>query len=143
MGKLDDMVRMAASTPISDVADVEKRQLHKDICTKLVEVSDREQVPMSFLVYFMVSKEAHKQSTFDKGYTKCDETKAAAVIKMSKAFAEFHGYGKPSDKVYHAMTAFYERKSQDYAEFEKILSTMTPNKKWATTKSICTAMGMK
>ena len=140
MGKLENLVELSAITPISDEANKDARELHKTICTELMQVSKEHDVPMSFLVYFMVSKEAHKEATFNQGYKKMDKEKALAIIKMAKAFAAFHGYNKPNDKVYHAMTAYYERKSKDYAEFEETLKAMAPNKKWSTTRSICMVM---
>jgi hypothetical protein len=143
--KLETLVRSYALAPIDETLDAEtiaKANRHKEICAELVKLSDEHKVPMSFLVYFAVNKTAHKEAEFNKGYSKFDRDKALRIIEMAREFAAYHGMNKPNDKAYHAMTAFYERKSQSLDDFKAALAKMKPNKNYATARSICQLMGM-
>lgn len=147
---LETLIRLAAVNKIPSKynlaqfkEDKERMALHKRICADVVRIADENKVPFSFLVYFAISKEAHKVSTFNKGYTKFDEDKAVAIIRMAKEFAAHNGMRTPSDRVYHAMTAFYERCSTDHDVFAARLATMTPTLKFNLVKDICHALGMQ
>lgn len=145
---LDVLVRLAASNKIPTKynlaqfkEDKARMVLHKQICEDVVRIADENKVPITYLVYFMVGKDCHKVSTFNKGYVSCNPIKAMAIIRMAKEFAAHHGYKKPTDRVYHAMTAFYERVSTDYDVFAARLAAMQPNHNFTLVKDIYKAMG--
>lgn len=118
-------------------------EVHHNICVKLVEIVDGfnsrnskghfcpngfthtkngviKAFPLSFAVYFLVSKEAHKQTTFEKGYTRIDEKKGTEILKMLKFFGEYNGNTSLSrnDKVVHAVTKYYEKVSPKVKDFK-------------------------
>lgn len=147
---LNVLVRLAAVAKIPSKlnlmqfkADKEKCALHKRICADLVRLSDEHKIPMSFLVYLAISKTAHKISEFNKGYTKFNEERAVAIIKMAKAFAAHNGMSTPSDRVYHAMDTIYSKVTTDYNEFIAKLELMPQNKKFANVKDLLNQMGYK
>lgn len=147
---LETLIRLAAVNKIPSKynlaqfkADKERMALHKRICADLVRIADEHKVPLTYLVYFSVSKEAHRIVNFNKGYAKFDEDKAVAIIRMAKEFAAHNGMRTPNDRVYHAMTAFYERCSTDHDVFAARLETMTPTLKFNLVKDICHALGMQ
>lgn len=124
-------------------ADKEKCALHKRICADMVRVSEEYKVPMSFLAYIAISKTAHKISEFNKGYTKFNEERAVAIIKMAKAFANHNGMTTPTDRVYHAMDTIYSKVTTDYNEFIAKLELMPQSKKFVTVRDLLNQMGYK
>lgn len=77
--------------------------------------------PMSFLVYFAVGKDAHKEGTLRKGYTRFDEKKAKEILRMLKYWGTYNENPNLSrnDKVVHAITKYYERVSPKIADFKR------------------------
>lgn len=146
---LDSIIRAAATSKIAPKYNLpqykeEKERLlnRKNICGELVSLADEHNVPMSFLVYFAVSKQSHRPTNFEKDFAKFNKDKALAIIRMAQAFGKYHGYKKPSDKVYHALCAYYERCTTSYTRFLNELRHMTVNNKFPTAKAIMQAMGM-
>lgn len=144
---LSDLIRNAsvakcdASLNLRQNADKKAAFLrHRDICKKLVELSDEFNAPCSFIVYFSVGTDAHKPSVFEKGYKKFDEEKARAILTMAKTFALHNGMKTPTDRVYHALTKFYTKISTDLEYYNKRVAAMTPNKNWENVNAIVNAI---
>ena len=147
---LDTMIRSFATTKIGGKYNfpqfkAEKETLlnRKAICEELVKISEDSGCPLSFLVYFAVSKQAHRPTNFEKEYVKFNKDKALAIIAMAKEFSAFHGMKKPNDKAYHGICAYYERCDADFDNFMVALKKMTPCKKFATAKDIYRLLGGK
>ena len=146
---LASIIRSAATAKIAAKYNLaqykeekERMELRKKICGELVEIADEHKIPLSFLVYISVDKQSHRPINFEKNFHKFNRDKALAIIGMAKTFGEYHGYKKPSDKVYHALCAYYERCTTSRARFLNTLRHMTVNNKFPTAKAIMVAMGM-
>ena len=149
---LDTHIRAIANGTMSAdytwAEDAEKREFMIEACKALVTLADTfndrnsmghfpkggvgfthtkggiaKPFPMSFLVYFAVSKEAHREPTLNKGWKSFDEKKAKDIIKMLKYFGEYNGNNNLSrnDKIVHAITKYYEKRSNKLADFKSDL----------------------
>ena len=86
------------------------------ICKELVALADKHNgYPITYLVYFAVGKNAHRNNVFDKGYKKIDLQKANRIFMWLNQYAKHEG--DPSvardANVAHALTAYYERKTKN------------------------------
>jgi hypothetical protein len=85
------------------------QKIHHDMCRKLVELADNNNMPMGVLVYIAVGTSAHKSDVFAKGYKKINVPKAEGIINLCKIFGNRFGVQHTfNDKVVHACAKFYE-----------------------------------
>ena len=113
--------------------DKERKLLHHDTCKAVKAYAEKSGFPIGILLYIGVSKEAHKESAFNKGYKGFDEKKAERVIKMCKAFAErFKGSERMahSDRLVHAICRYDDMfNRRDKMSFFKDCLAQHPSKK--------------
>jgi len=108
------------------------RQLHIDICKKLVELSEANgNYPITYLVYFAVGKNAHRKEVFEDGYTKIDEKKAEKIFSWLKIAAKYHKNEKlfRNPNAAHALCRFYDKFSTKTKDFKAALERMESNPK--------------
>jgi len=98
--KLDAFVRRLAKHPRLNLGNYSTL---KRICKEMVQFSETNKIPMSFLAYIGVSTSAHKLNGFLANYAKWNPARAEAITLMAKHFAAHFGYATPTDRVYHAM----------------------------------------
>ena len=146
MAKLKEFVESVANGRLSANMTLEERVAKTqriEIAREMLAISEKHNVPISYIAYIAVSKESHKVQNLDKSLTKFNKDKALAIIAWSKEFGAKHGYKVVNDKIYHAVCAFYERKSNDHNDFKAALDRMEVNSNFATAKEICKALGME
>ena len=108
----------------------EKRLLHIDICKQLAALSDENgKYPMSQLVYFAISKNAHRIYVFENGYEVFNEKKAKTILSWLKLFAKHNNNPKlfRNGDLAHALCRFYDKYSTKTKDFKAALSDYTPN----------------
>jgi len=123
----------------------EKRLLHIDICKKLVELSDANgHYPMSQLVYFAISKNAHRTYIFEEGYEVFNEKKAKTILSWLKLFAKHNGNNKlfRNGNLAHAICRFYDKYSTKTKDFKAALSDYTPNPKVSDFTMVAEGLGI-
>lgn len=99
----------------------ENRLLHIDICKRLAELSDENgKYPMSQLVYFAISKNAHRIYVFEEGYKVFNEKKAKTILSWLKLFAKHNGNPKlfRNGNLAHAICRFYDKYSTKTKGFQ-------------------------
>jgi hypothetical protein len=103
----------------------DEQYAHYSVCKSLVEMSDKYQMPIAYLVYFTVGKDAHKTPTYEKGYKKFDEAKGDTICKWAEMFGKKFGERlRTNDKVLHVLTKFYEKQGKSDKTFKKYLNGM-------------------
>lgn len=125
----------------------ERKAAHISVCQKLCELSDKNgQYPITYLVYFAVGKNAHRNEVFDEGYSKIDMTKAKTILTWLRMVANFNKNGKifRNSNLAHALCKYYDTISKKTTDFEKIVSKIKANGngKLGNFKEIVKAMGM-
>ena len=109
---------------VKNEEDFNAKKTHHDICVKLRDLSvAHNNFPLTVLVYFAVSTQAHRQHVFEKGYTAINEKKAEKILKWLEKFAQ---KGKnPSfatcGNIAHAFAKFYDTFSKQDKDFNKAL----------------------
>lgn len=147
--KMEQRIRIAAATKLpskynlnQNKAAKESFNLHKEICSSLVEISEKYNVPCCYCIYFMVGKDAHKIVTFNKGYKKLNVEKGEAIIRMAQAYAKKCDF-KANDAAYHAFTTYYEQGNTDADNFiNNVLPTLSVNSSNGF-QQICSVLGIK
>lgn len=100
------------------------KKTHHDICVKLRDLSqEHNNFPLTLLVYFAVSTQAHRQHVFEKGYTSINEKKAEKILKWLDKFAK---KGKNQSfatcgNIAHAFAKFYDTFSKQDKDFNRAL----------------------
>jgi len=100
------------------------REMHIEICQKLVGIADENnKFPMGVLVYVAVGKDAHKTSTFNKGYYRFDENKARTILKWARIFADHSRNNRlfRNSDVIHALVRYYDTTSQSTEDFRGVV----------------------
>lgn len=101
------------------------KKTHHDICVKLKHISEvHNNFPLTLLVYFAVSTQAHRQYVFEKGYTSINEKKAEKILKWLEKFAKKAknpSYATCSN-VAHAFAKFYDTFSKQDKDFNKAMN---------------------
>lgn len=123
----------------------EMRQLHIDICKKLVALSDKYGgYPITYLVYFAVGKNAHRVPVFAHGYENINEKKAETILKWLKMFAEHNGNEKlfRNADLAHALCRYYDKYSTKTEDFKALLEKYEPNPKVTNFKSVVEGLGI-
>ena len=108
----------------------EKRNLHIDICKKLVELSVKYGMyPITYLVYFAIGKNAHRTHIFLGGYETINVEKAEKIFSWLELFAKYHKNEKlfKNPNVAHALCKFYDKVSTKTKDFKAVLETMERN----------------
>lgn len=113
MGKLEEMILAEANRKLRT-----KKDIHHNVCVELVELQKACEIPMGYLVYFAIGKNAHRLNIFEQGYKEIQREKAEQIIYYCNAFKK--KYGKLDDKVVHAMTRYYEV-SNNKRKFNELL----------------------
>lgn len=122
-----------------------KKETHVDVCKRLVALSDANGgYPIGYLVYFAVGKNAHRTFVFDDGYKSINEDKAKTILEWLKTFSEQNGNPKlfRNADVAHAFCHIYDKVTQDFDEFRKIISRVPISPKVENYKSLIKAMGI-
>jgi hypothetical protein len=123
-GGLEEKIREFVNNGLVANA-TEEQTTHFNVCKSLVELSDKEQMPISYLLYFCVGKDAHKTPTYEKGYKKFDAAKGEVICKWASMFAAKFGERlRTNDKVLHVLTKFYEKQGKSDKTFKKYLNGM-------------------
>ena len=123
----------------------EKRDMHLNVCKKLVEYSDKNGgYPITYLVYFAVGKNAHRLPTFVAGYEKFDENKAKTIFSWLRAFAKAVGNPKAEKNanVMHAICAYYDRVSKSHKKFKEALAAYKEDAKAMDFKTVAKGLGL-
>lgn len=123
----------------------ENRLLHIDICKKLAELSDENgKYPMSQLVYFAISKNAHRTYVFEDGYKTFNEKKAKTILSWLKLFAKHNNNPKlfRNGNLAHAICRFYDKYSTKTKDFKAALSDYTPNPKVTDFTMVAEGLGI-
>ena len=103
---------------------------HHDICVQLQEISkENNNYPYTSLVYFAIGGTAHKQDSFNKGYTSINSKKMKKVLKWLFRLAKHCKDNKYAtyDVVTHALSKFYDKVSQDDKVFNNLLKQFKCN----------------
>lgn len=104
--------------------DCDRLNKHHDICVQLQTISkEYENYPYTSLVYFAIGGTAHKQDTFNKGYTTINTKKMKKILKWLLKLAKYCKDNKYAtyDVVTHALSKFYDKVSQDDKVFNSLL----------------------
>lgn len=104
--------------------DCDKLNKHHKICVQLQEISKEfNNYPYTSLVYFAIGGTAHKQSTFNAGYTSINVKKMKKVLKWLFKLAKYCKDNKYAtyDVITHALSKFYDKVSQDDKVFNSLL----------------------
>lgn len=102
-----------------------KRKNHHLICKQLVELADKYNYPICYLVYFAIGKNAHRTYVFEEGYKFINIDKANTILEWLELFAKHHKnpkYFKNTD-VSHCLTKYYEKISCKTKDFKSKLKT--------------------
>lgn len=147
---LEARIRANAKDTRFNLRQFADKRTHHEICKKLVEVSDDykdengKPFPITYLVYFMVGKNAHRISVFENGYTKCNEKKARRIISWAERFAKKMGNPKLSrnDRVLHVLTKYYEKVGEKTSDFTDKIKGLDPRPKFKDFKEISAYLGI-
>lgn len=123
----------------------EMRQLHIDICKKLVELSNKyDGYPITYLVYFAIGKNAHRLPVFAHGYENINEKKAETILSWLKLFAKHNGNPKlfRNPNLAHVLCRYYDKYSTKTKDFKALLKNYEPNPKVVDFKTVATALGI-
>lgn len=123
----------------------ENRLLHIEICQKLAELSDKYgKYPITQLVYFAVSKNAHRIPTFLDGYKKIDVEKAETIFEWLKLFADYNNNPKlfRNGNLCHVLCRFYDKYSTDTKDFKAALAKYEPNPKVLNFTMVAEGLGI-
>lgn len=123
----------------------EMRALHIDICKKLVELSKKyNNYPLTYLVYFAVSKNAHRINVFAHGYEEIHEKKAEKILSWLQIFAKYHKNDKlfKNANVAHALCRFYDKFSTKTKDFKAAMERMESDPKVNTKNAKFLVEGM-
>lgn len=146
--KLENRIRSMASARLGKYNLSQYKALkenflrHKEICAQLVAISEKHNVPCCYIIYFAVGKDAHKNVTFEKGYKSINVEKAEDIIELTKAFQSYLNMKVATDKLYHAVTKFYEKGNTNVSTFKSMLLTAPPcEEKGHDFKAFCKILG--
>ena len=123
----------------------EMRNLHIDICKKLVALSEKyNNYPITYLVYFAVGKNAHRLPVFAHGYEKIDVKKAETILSWLKLFAKHNKNEKlfRNPNLAHVLCRYYDKYSTKTKDFKALLANYEPNKKVEDFKTVAKALGI-
>lgn len=143
---LEQKVREAANDkrPQLNFKQFTAQRLHRDICRKLVDLSDTYQIPIAQLVYFAIATNAHKSDIFAKGYKTFREEKAKTIIQWLEQFAKYNKNPKlvTNADVIHVFSKYYDKKSTKKKDFNGFLKTYQRSPKVTNFKTLAMAMGI-
>jgi hypothetical protein len=123
----------------------ELRLLHINVCKKLVEISNANgNYPITYLVYFAVSKNAHRIPTFLGGYTTFNEKKAKKIFAWLKLFAKHNKNEKlfRNPNLADALCRFYDKYSTKTEDFKAALEKYEPNPKVTNFTMVAEGLGI-
>lgn len=120
---LEAMIReeAAKNDRLYNLRQNKPKKTHHEICKQLVELADKYQYPICYLVYFAVGKNAHRTHVFEEGYKIINIDKAKTILVWLELFAKHHKNPKlfKNCDVSHCLTKYYEKiscKTKDFKE---------------------------
>lgn len=113
LGKLEMLIRAEANKTLANNVMNDLSQLenwhHNQICKQLVELSDKNNFPMTLLVYVAVGTSAHKPLVFEKKYHRIERERAEMVIKLCDIFAKrFGNKWRTNEKLVHMVCRYLD-----------------------------------
>lgn len=126
----------------------ERKAAHIAVCKKLVELSDKHgQYPITYLVYFAVGKNAHRNEVIDNGYSTIDTNKAETILNWLHIVANANMNGKivRNANLAHVLCKYYDKVSKETTDFEKVAKKIKAdrNGKLGNFKEIAESIGFK
>lgn len=93
--------------------------IHHEVCSKMAELHEKYGIPMPYIAVVAVSSDAHKISSFHKGYKKCDTKMFGVITKWAKMFAEHNGVPSFEKKLptLQLMAKYYKNRSKNTKQF--------------------------
>ena len=123
---LEAMIREEAAKKdsIYNLRQMKNRKSHHEVCKKLVELADKYNYPICYLVYFAIGKNAHRTYVFENGYKFINIEKATTILNWLGLFAKHHKNQKyfNNTDVSHCLTKYYEKISCKTKDFKEALA---------------------
>lgn len=123
----------------------DKKQSHIDVCKQLVALSDEfGKYPIGYLVYFAISKNAHRTHVYEDGYKTINVDKARTILEWLKMFSEQNSAPKMfrDANIAHVFCKVYDKVTQNTEDFKNLIAKVPICAKVENFKALSLAMGI-